>query len=861
MVIKAKTLCILLLCLLGAVGPLRAALLPLGTPFDIRVRDRSGTAWAISNGGNSGTIYRQESRGWQEEMPPGAAGFTAHSLTRGDDGSVYAFWQTQNETPARSLVTVHRGLASRVLAHFTVPIFSGWSGNATPALWAGVGGDVWLMGNVQTLYHLTPDGNVMPFPLKPEQYGGGHLPDDFPPTLLSSVIDGQGRRWFWQDTGTFFWSRGSFRGFLIWDGKSMAYHATLPDFPDAPGPQTGLPINPFLTLAPLDAHHLWLSVLGFPWERTTRGGLYRLNTDTLAAVRETPPAKGAFQNVTQVFQANDDWYVVEAPNQGDRTPLLWRSRGKRWQKCVARLEEPGGYFKDGGRYAWQAEPRGVWVGVSAGLWWIPKNRAPTMWADWHRGMSASGNSTRGFVTDLPLFPPPLLPPRPGVVPGGIGASKGITLLLTDIRHHLWGLNLYNTMTPSLDEWDGRRWRKRELPKSIPGIDALYACDTFGRLWLSTSNWNPPKQPQPIESYAIYDPAHDAWTNYATKPDALQAAAYPGMAFLPRHDLNQPPLFSRDGHVTCVEDGGKIALYDGHVWRRWATSDIVLGYAYSNSPDPPHFNSENLLETAVGDKIQTWMPPGVWQQMGDRKPVAYEDPVPHGGPRGLWAYPAVDSLGDKWFTWQGEVYVAGHGLWAKQAALSGRGSPFWDGRSIEDVLRDPIGRLFFVTRPGGYSDYVVWTPPATPPAPRIRVTPLAADAVALTFFSTKNGAPNFLWRLNGGEWSAPQQNDVVRLEDLSPGDYRIEAQAIDRLLQTSAQPSSAAFAIRPATTALVAQWVQTLLSGNDDAREAAARGLKKQPELALPALHAARSGASGQRCWWIDAVLQQIEPEP
>ena len=85
--------------------------------------------------------------------------------------------------------------------------------------------------------------------------------------------------------------------------------------------------------------------------------------------------------------------------------------------------------------------------------------------------------------------------------------------------------------------------------------------------------------------------------------------------------------------------------------------------------------------------------------------------------------------------------------------------------------------------------------------------------------------------------------------------------MDTQLQVSARPSSAAFTIRPATPSQIARWVQTLLSGRDDDREAAARGLRKQPETALPLLRAARPGASEQGRWWIDAVLGQIEPDP
>ena len=816
MVSKMKTLC-LLFCLLCLGCPVRAALLPLDTPLSARLRDRAGTVWAIYRGGYAGTIYRQEKKGWQEVKIPNAAGTTATSLMRGDDGSIYAYWQTQNETPARSLITVHRGLTTRVLARLTALPLSNWNGNAAPLLWAGAKGDVWLSGNVPTLYHVTAGGDVTPFPLKAEQYKGGHLPDSFFQVPMSSVVDGQGRRWFWQAGG--FWPPGGLRGFLVWDGKTMAYHATLPDFPETPGVETGLPQNSFLTLAPLDAHHLWLSVLGFRWGNASHGGLYRLDTDTLAAVRETPPMKEAFLDVTQVFRANGDWYVVESANRGDRVPLLWRSNGNRWEACLTHLEETAGYNSNEVSVPWQAEPSGVWIGAPAGLWWIPKSRAPAVWVGWQRGLNANAGSLSSGVADPPLSPPPVLPPRPGVMAGGKGEPPLFSPPFADLRHHLWATHFYNTQTPSLDEWDGMHWRKHLMPKAVTGAQSLFACDTFGRIWLSTSNWHPPAQPQPVDGYAVYDPSHDTWTNYATKQNALQAAAaLPGMGFVPRHDLYKPPLFSGDGRVTYLDNNTGIYLYDGHSWKRWEAHDVKPGYQYGNIGSGPEFNAEGNLQVALPDDTWEYTQEAVWQPTGRQAVVTPQPPFPSGGPKNFWGPLLTDELGAGWVPLGGDVYETWHGLWVKQAALSGRGSPFWDGRSIDDVLRDPVGRLFFVTRPGGYYDFVVWTPPATPPAPRIRVTPLAADAVALNFTPAKAANVKFLWRLNGGQWSTPGAADSAVLQDLAPGDYRVEAQAIDTILRSSARPSSAAFTIRPASPSQIARWVQTLLSGSDDARE-------------------------------------------
>jgi hypothetical protein len=232
-----------------------------------------------------------------------------------------------------------------------------------------------------------------------------------------------------------------------------------------------------------------------------------------------------------------------------------------------------------------------------------------------------------------------------------------------------------------------------------------------------------------------------------------------------------------------------------------------------------------------------------------------DPVPPHGPPGLWGIPAVDSAGAKWFSWRGAVYTARAGLWAKQSELSGPGSPFRYGFTIEDALRDPLGRFFFVTRPAGYYNLVVWSPPPTP-RPVLSVVPRSDDSVRVRFRAKPGGPFWFQWRLNGGAWSGPQTADGVTLTALPHADYRLEVQALDRRLQAS-PPAAAAFSIRVAPGTQIARWVRALLSGTDDQREAAVAGLIKQPQAALPALRAAQAGASESGRWWLEAARQRI----
>lgn len=868
----------LLFCLLLWGLGLRSQALPLyDNPGTTAVaQDGAGNVWALpENNSGQGTLRRWQRKtgaakigivkaeAWTIETIPGAAGLQPLTLTRGG-GFVYVFWQEPNQGHSPSgqcLVTVQRGVYSRILARFSVPTPEGGWFPEAPGIYAGPEGDVWISGNSLFLWHISLDGIATSFPLKSEQYFDSKLPTNYSSHTLSSVIDGAGHRWFWQNRVSGNWQLTTLHGVLIWDGKTLGYHAVLPGMPD----------QPFSVVAPLDQDHVWLAT-GDDFQHPlplSHGALYRVDIHTLTAVEEKPPLPGAFQKIVQIFQAGGDTYIVEKGQPWQKF-TVWRERAGQWRKCLENSEEVGGYYEPDLRYPWLAEPDGIWLGVRSGAWWLPHKDLPAVWVDWRRGLEAlnlSGLfplmdgrilafSSQGAAALMAATPQPLRPLPPGLTTGGLGAPKYVGLLLTDLRRHLWGTRTSYSGSYPLDEWDGQHWRTHLAPKGV-SVSGLYACDTRGRIWLTTSRWNPPTQPQPVEGRLVYDPAQDTWTNYETVDKALQAAALiPSMAFLPYHNTYFPPIFSGDGRVAYVMNNTTVFLFDGLTWHHWEAHDIVPGYSYGNLSDNPHFNRSGHLEVGLNNQIWEWTLSSGWQPSGKQIVVKNEDPVPPGGPLGLWAIPVTDSLGRKWFPWKGDVYTAWHGLWVKQTELSGPGSPFGDGRGIDDVLQDPAGRFFILTRPTGYYDLLVWSPPPVP-KPQVSVTLLDDDTFQIRFRSQTPGSNWLLWRLNGGAWSAPQKMGAVTLAGLPHGDYRIEVQALDRRLQPS--PSAVAvFHVRVAAAAQIARWVSALLQGTDDQREVAVAGLVQQPAAALPALQAALPGASDAARWWIEATIQQIQ---
>lgn len=836
------------------------------TATSTAAQDGTGTVWALPDYfSRDDKIRRRQAGAWMNVAVPETRGFRLLALT-GGAGNVYGLWQRYTQRPdggAQCLVTIQHGASIRALALFDGAMLRENGFPNTPKIYAGTGGDVWVVGFAPALWHITPSGTVQRLPFQAEWYAAGKLPSAYESSAdqtlgLGSVAVSAKRRLFW-DTKLPFGPRNSLRGLLLWNGKTLA---------PAP-PLTGTAGGRVSSLFPLDATHVWMSIgqdeMNGPH---TAGALYRLDTRTFHAVREPVPA--ALLYTVQIFQAGGDWYLVEAGQYNAVSPVLWRKQGGTWRKEIAPLEEPGGYYASDHRDPWLAEPAGLWLGVSGGAWWLPQGKSAPVWVNWRRGLPAQPISGLFPLPDgrmlafggdavsaeIAATPQPVRPLPPGVSVGGMGAPLNLGAPLADPRRHLWAAQIYYTQTPSLDEWDGEHWRIHAIPKTMTGVGGLYACDTLGRLWLSTSNWNPPAQPQPVEGRAVYDPVRDAWTNYTTTEEALAAAAaLSGMAFLPHHGLYQPPVFSGDGRVAYVDNNTKVLLYDGKSWRQWEARTILPSYQYGNIPDPPHFNTAGHLEVALPNAYWEWTPGTNWQLTGTQRDTRDPNPVPPGGPGGLTSDPPRDNLGVQWFVSQNTVYTAGYGLWAKQPELSAFGSPFALGFGIEDVLRDPEERLFFVSRPTGRSEMVVWSPPPVP-KPSVSVTPLSEDSVSVRFTSALSGPHWFLWRVNGGPWSAPTTAKTLALTALPRGDYRLEVQALDSRLQVS-PAAVAVWSVRVDQETQIARWIHVLSAGPDEAREIAVAGLIKQPAAARPALKAARPAASDLGKWWIDAAIQEI----
>ncbi len=721
-----------------------------------------------------------------------------------------------------------------------------------PSVFPEAGGGTWIMGQRSVLWHIGLSGQVRSFPIPTRWFYPKRTPqtgNDYYLTTLS-VVDGLGRRWFWSDALAGDSDFACLHGALVWDGKTLTSHPALPGVPD----------KPFSVIAPQDAGHLWVAV--------NNAGLYSVDTRTGQSRHVPPPEHGAFLNIEQMFRAQGNWYLTDwASTPDERSVVLWRQKaaGGQWEKRVPGLDKSADSSSLQQR-SWLVDPAGLWLGAfGGGAWRLPANGRATP-VDWRRSFPVPFVNRLFRLPDGRLlaigynvsmaFPPRLPPllPNPGFPVRTFLINPNFGDLSADASRHLWGL--LATDTRRLSEWDGAAWRKHSVPKKI-ALDklAFSAWDTQERVWLLPNDHTGPA--------AIFNPKTSAWTAFASCEAAYATQA--GLAgFALRTGSGQPmPRFGSGGRVCFLSGEYFVHFFDGRRWQQWKVGSIVGGTGDASdcavSDGPPFFNRAGFLCLNWVKKSFVWTPSTGWHsaiyEVGpddDSARVQNSPPaLPPGSPTPRPDLVVLDGPETAWLTYHQQLYKVAFGLVAPQFP-PGTAQPFLDGRSILSVLHDSRDNLFFST--GG--EYVVL--PALPaPQTRLAAALVGTDTVRLTLTASGAGRRWFVWRLDGGAWSAATRQENVRLDFLPGGPHTAEAMALDERLRFNPIPARVAFTIHADPKKQVQALIDMLTAGPDTAREAAVAGLRKQPDAALSALKAARPAASDLGKWWIDATIQQI----
>ena len=198
--------------------------------------------------------------------------------------------------------------------------------------------------------------------------------------------------------------------------------------------------------------------------------------------------------------------------------------------------------------------------------------------------------------------------------------------------------------------------------------------------------------------------------------------------------------------------------------------------------------------------------------------------------------------------------------------------FSDGRRLGEALIDARGNAF-LSNGNNQGEYVILAPPGPPPHTALSKVPSSEgnsaatveDRIAVrltTDASTVEGKIKFSWRLDGGPWTtltADGPAAVVTLDGLPGGMHQMEARSFDPAMQTDPTPARLTFEIHLDPQAQVTGYIVQLGDPDYSHRKMAVAALARQPEMAMPALRAARvTAADDNQRWWIDAALQQIE---
>jgi hypothetical protein len=828
------------------------------TRITMTAQDDDGVVWAVGFG-FAGGVYRWEGNHWARAAVQSEGSF-ALGIWKGPDGGVVVAWQ---QMPGGVTLMGYRGDQSKLLGVLSVQapaprVFS------TPRVFPAPPDSLWITINDGRIYRLGQDGHIKlaytfpPGELSTYIHPPGR-PAMYPP--LQATSDGQGRTWFWVDSGWRYPNWRPLEGFLIYDGHSFVYHRAITGLPDA--------TVSFLGMA--DEKHLLAGIL--------RNGLYSIDTVKLEAHRIPEPEPGAFERITKIFQIGKDVYVVAYPfsepvaeTASHRlSSVLWRLRKGGWQKTLTGIDDIPDAAIASSR-PWLATPEGLWLGSGGtGLWLIPsRSRVPQL-VNWQQGFPLDSVNRLYALGDGRMLAVSFQPSRsvafntnsmlqPARPPKDVQVLNTFTSLQPDQQFRMWGILTLGDR--ALDEWDGEKWVAHPLPESvnpvfINGVDA----DSEGRIWLF---------PGCVQrAVGVFDPRSGSWAPYPSYQFALETQGSHPVRFVNATQDGFQPVYGPDSKIVFMGACGGVNYFDGNMWRLWNWSQMPGSPVYPF--DGPAFFDQNG-RLAVNIHHETWElePRAGWHVI----PYA-----PHSGHLLRWFAPSPplappagcsvtqstsltrDRLGRSWWTWQGNVYEGVVGL-CRPVFNSDEPEPFIDGRLLRRVLIDGRGNVFLETLLANnrLGEYVIWSPPGPSPHTTMRLTQTAPDAVRVTFSSTASGKPLFTWRVDGGVWGTPQEQDSALIRFLSGGKHQIEAVSIDSDLRMDPIPASASvyIGIKPQ------QQIEVLIARlaratDDDQREVTVEALERQPAaLALPALREARAKADATERWWIDAAIQQLE---
>jgi hypothetical protein len=841
-------------------------------------QDSAGVIWATGQSpGAPPELYRWQGDHWvAEPVRPNVSGAWPEGVWPGPRGGVVVAWGAGQ--PPGTVFTLQRGNEVKILGKIeavTTPTGSGGYSTRyfdSPDVTTTSSGEILITGKSPDIYRAEPGGTIrLAYTIQPSQYlphrqflnrRAAYLP-------LHATEDAQGRTWIWSGFPAHLVVSGAIlRGFLLAEGKGFDYHAQLP----------GLPDSQLTCLGRWDKDHFAAGKVD--------DGLYTIDTSTLTARHITEPEPGAFRFIQQVFYVSNDRYVIASDFGLPQTRniesgpfgVLWGFRHGRWEKLLTGLDEVNVFPYQLDRPRIETS-QGLWLGGWAkGLWFIPsagkrhrhRRAGAPQHINWKQGFPL-GTARRLFaLQDGSFLAVDWAPGRTAAVSpnslltsaapaGNLQVIDPFTMLQPDQRLHIWGI--LSIGGNALDEWDGEKWTAHPLPGNInPAWLSGLDVDSEGRVWLF-----PDCRMGPM---SIFDPHQGRWADYPSYQAALAAHVSQSTRFLHPDADRMKPTYSPSSQIVYNGACQGINYFDGNDWHVWNRPEVPgdPGFSFDG---PAFFDAAGHVAVNIHHKTREWRPDLGWQlipyEPHSGHIVNFFAPHPPGKPPAGCASTessslSRDPLGRFWWTWKGSLYEGIPGL-CHEALAGNEPQPFIDGRLLRRVMTDSRGNVFLETLSANrrIGQYVFLHSSGELPHTTIHLTKLSGDSVGARFQSSIPGVPLFTWRVDGGDWSAPEKQGRVVLPSLPGGEHRLEAASIDSRLQMDAVPASAGFYIGVTPQEQIPALIARLENAQtDDERKAAVEALARQAASAvLPALKAARARASDDERWWIDAAIQEV----